>query len=569
MLKSFNYYLYFYNLNGNNFSFMASLDQYTGILGQKNAKHLLRRASFVYTKSLIDQYALLTPNQALNLLLTTNLPVVSLPYDPIPTTAPDGFWTESTALPTSFAGQLRKGGIVAGWWWYNAINSPNLKYKLSHFLSTCFTVEIGGSASATDFYDYIRLLLYYSYGNYKTLATKMTMNNNMLYYLNNTANTKTAPNENYAREFLELFTIGKGPQIGVGNYTTYTEADIVQAARVLTGFRRMSTRTVIDPDTSLPKGYNVYTYHHTSPKTFSSAFNNTVISAATNDVGMDTELNDFVNMVFNQQATAKNICRKMYIYFVKGTITPEVETDIIAPLAQDFYNNGYEIAPIIRKLLESKHFYDLDDSDPTNETIGGIIKSPLNQISEICTYLKATIPNPNTNAYDYYYKFWSIFVYNSYFTGSNMMIFDPENVAGHPAYYQAPDFDKNWISATNLISRYRLGESLLDGYNRISGNATIIAKINISLVVRDGNIITVANDPYILTSELCNALFAQNPNLDRVNYFMNTFLLQGLATFYWTNAWDDYIATGVNTVVESRLKLLVTNILRAPESQMF
>jgi hypothetical protein len=50
---------------------------------------------------------------------------------------------------------------------------------------------------------------------------------------------------------------------------------------------------------------------------------------------------------------------------------------------------------------------------------------------------------------------------------------------------------------------------------------------------------------------------------------MNSFLLQGLATFYWTNAWDDYIATGVNSVVESRLKLLVTNILRAPESQMF
>ena len=266
---------------------------------------------------------------------------------------------------------------------------------------------------------------------------------------------------------------------------------------------------------------------------------------------------------------SKNICRKMYIYFVKGTITPEVETDIITPLAQDFYNNGYEIAPIIRKLLESKHFYDLDDSDSTNETIGGMIKSPLNQLSEICTFLKATISDPNTSAYDYYYKFWSLFVYNSFLTGSNMMLFNPENVAGHPSYYQAPGFDKNWISATNLISRYRLGESLLDGYNRISGNATIIAKINISLVVRDGNIFTVANDPYILTSELCNALFAQNPDANRVNYFMSTFLLQGMANFYWTNAWDDYIATGVNTVVESRLKLLVTNILRAPESQMF
>ena len=548
---------------------MASLNQNTNILGNKNAKHLLRRASFVYTKTLIDQYALLTPNQALNLLLTTSPLVVQYPFDPLPTTAPDGFWTESTASATSFTGQARKGTLVGGWWWYNAINSPNLKYKLSHFLSTCFTVEMSGSGTPTEFYDYIRLLLFYSYGNYKALAKKMTLNNSMLTYLNNTANSKTAPNENYAREFFELFTIGKGPQIGIGNYTNYTEADIVQAARVLTGFRRVSARNVIDPDTNLPKGYNLFSQHHTSAKTFSSAFNNTVIRAATTDVGMDTELNDFVNMVFNQQATAKNICRKLYIYFVKGTITPEVETDIITPLAQDFYNNGYEIAPIIRKLLESQHFYDLDDSDATNETIGGIIKSPLQQISEVCTYLQATISNPNTNQYDYYYKFWNLFANNSFLTGANMILFDPDSVAGHPAYHQGPDYDKNWISASTLIARYRLGESLLDGYNRISGNATIITKINISNVIKTSNIISVANDPYILTSELCNALFAQIPDANRVNYFMNSFLLQGLATFYWTNAWDDFMATNTNTVVESRLKLLVTNILRAPESQMF
>ncbi|MEY3500139.1 MAG: hypothetical protein RL308_1808 [Bacteroidota bacterium] len=548
---------------------MASLNQNTNVLGVKNARHLLRRTSFVYTKSLVDQYSLLTPNQALNLLLTTSPLSVQFPYDPLPTTAPDGFWTESTALATSFTGQARKGAIVSGWWWYNAINSPNLKYKMSHFLSTCFTVEMSGSGTPTEFYDYIRLLLFYSYGNYKTLAKKMTLNNSMLTYLNNTTNSKTAPNENYAREFLELFTIGKGPQIGTGNYTNYTEADIVQAARVLTGFRRVAARNVIDSDTLLPKGYNLFSQHHTSPKTFSSAFNNTVIAAATTDVGMDTELNDFVNMVFNQQVTAKNICRKLYIYFVKGTISAEVETDIITPLAQDFYNNGYEIAPIIRKLLESQHFYDLDDSDATNETIGGIIKSPLQQISEVCTYLQATISNPNTSPYDFYYKFWSLFAYNSFLTGANMILFDPENVAGHPAYYQAPAFDKSWISASTLIARYRLGESLLDGYNRISGNATIITKINISDVIRNSNIISVSSDPYILTSELCNALFAQNPDADRVNYFMNSFLLQGLANFYWTNAWDSYIATNNNSVVESRLKLLVTNILRAPESQIF
>jgi hypothetical protein len=150
-----------------------------------------------------------------------------------------------------------------------------------------------------------------------------------------------------------------------------------------------------------------------------------------------------------------------------------------------------------------------------------------------------------------------------------MILFDPENVAGHPAYYQAPDFDKNWISASTLIARYRLGESLLDGYNRISGNAATNTKINISDVIRNSNIVSVANDPFVLTSELCNALFAQEPDVDRINYFMNSYLLQGLTNNYWTTAWDDYIATNSNTVVEFRLKLLVKNILRAPESQMF
>ncbi len=421
------------------------------------------------------------------------------------------------------------------------------------------------------FYDHIRLLLFYSTnGNYKELAKKMTLDYAMLYYLNNTSNSKTAPNENYAREFLELFTIGKGPQIAAGNYTNYTEADIVQAARVLTGFRVKSDRSVIDTTTGIPKGYNVFSSHDTtSAKVFSSAFGNKSIASATNANSMDTELNAFVEMVFNQQATAKNICRKMYIYFVKGTITAKVETDIITPLALDLYNNGYTILPVLRRLLTSQHFYDLDDSDATDETIGGIIKSPLQQISEIVTYLKATIPDPTTNSYEFYINFWNNFGHDTFLTGANMTLFDPDNVAGHLAYYQAPDFDKAWISSSTLIAKYRLGESLLDGYNRISGNASIKAKINISDVIKSGNLISNASDAFTLTTELCNALFAQVPDSDRINYFMNSFLLQGLATSFWTTAWDSYLSDGKNSVVEPRLKLLVTKILSAPESQLF
>ena len=549
---------------------MASLNPNTNALGIAFAKHLLKRATFSYTKPLVDQFAALTPQQALDLLLQDSPLVLPIPYDPLPSSAPDGFWTESTALPTSFSSQSRKASIVAGWWWYNAIQTPTLKYKLSHFLSTRFTVEkSNGAGSSTEFYDHIRLHLFYSFGNYKTLAKKVTVDNSMLLYLNNTANNKNSPNENYAREFLELFTIGKGPQIAPGNYTNYIEADIVQAARVLTGFKRKNDRSVIDPVTGIPKGYNLFSQHHLSPKVFSSAFNNTTINPATDDITMDFELNDFVEMVFNQMATAKNICRKLYIYFVKGNITPEVETDIIAPLAQLLYNNNYELAPTVRKLLESQHFYDLDDSNATDETIGAIIKSPLQQVSEICTYLQATIPDPTTDPLNFYNQFWVKFVHDTFLTGSNMILFDPENVAGHLAYYQAPEFDRSWISSSTLIARYRLGESLLDGFNRISGNANTAAKINISTVIQNGGLISDASDPVALTTELCNAIFAQNPDADRVAYFMNSFLLQGSVNYYWTDAWNTYLSSANNSVVEPRLKLLVSKLLSAPESQIF
>ena len=559
---------------------MASLNPKLTVLGTLFAKHLLRRTSFVYSKTIIDQFSGLTPTQALDLLFVDQSLTLALPYDPLtisnPATpnVPDGFWTEvpgTTTLPNVFDAQARKRSIVAGWWWFNAINSPTLKYKLCHFLSTRFTVEKSLCGASSYFYDHVRLLLFYATnGNYKSLAIKMTLDNAMLDYLDNTSNTKSAPNENYAREFLELFTIGKGPQIASGDYTTYKETDIVQAARVLTGFKIKADRTTIDSTNGIPKGYNLFSSHDTlGPKVFSSAFGNTSIASATDANSMDTELNAFVEMVFNQQATAKNICRKMYISFVKSTISAEVEKDIISPLATDLYNNGYNILPVLRRLLTSQHFYDLDDSNATDETIGGIIKSPLQQVSEMVTYLKATIPDPTTNSYEFYINFWNNFVHETFLTGANMIPFDPDNVAGHLAYYQAPDFDKSWISSSTLIAKYRLGESLLDGFNRISGNANIKTKINISDVIKNGNLISDASDAYTLTSELCNALFAQVPDSDRVNYFMNSFLLQGLAPFYWTNAWNLYLSDGKNSVVEPRLKLLVSKILSAPESQIF
>ena len=144
--------------------------------------------------------------------------------------------------------------------------------------------------------------------------------------------------------FWNYLPLAKEPQIAAGNYTNYTESDIVQAARVLTGFKRKPDRSIIDPETGIPKGYNQFSDHNTSPKTFSSAFNNKIITSASDAASMDTELDNYIEMVFNQPATAKNICRKIYTYFVKSNISAEVENDIINPLAQDLYNMAMKLS---------------------------------------------------------------------------------------------------------------------------------------------------------------------------------------------------------------------------------
>ncbi|MFA9289800.1 MAG: DUF1800 family protein [Solirubrobacteraceae bacterium] len=557
---------------------MASLEKHILPLGEKHAKHLLRRASFKYTKVLIDQLKVLTPTQALDFLTIPTSLIVAKPYDPDPLGAPYGFFTDITdpAHPAYFLGTPKRTSIVSAWWWYNAINAGTLEYKLSHFLSTKFTVEKsnGASGSALEFYDHVCLLLFYSYGNFKKFAKRMCLDNTMSAYLGNNFNRKNSPNENYAREFFELFTIGKGKQIEPGNYTNYTENDIVEAAKLLTGIRRRRERDIIDTETNIASTRYNFPDHKLGQKKFSAAFNNKIIDSAINEAGMDAELTEFVEMVFGKIETAKHFCRRLYIYFVRSTISQEVEQDIITPLAQELYNNNYEILPIVRKLLESKHFYDLDDSNSEDEVIGGIIKSPLQLFSETFTYLNCTTKNPNIIAEtrDFYIFFWDRFVHNTFFSGANMLPFDPETVAGHSAYHQSPEFDKAWISAATLISRYRMGESLIEGRNKISPNADIKAKIDIVTVIKDAGIISNPSDPNILCKELCDALFGQIPTKERVDYFKNSFLLKdapGNQDFYWTSEWNKFLSTNNKSVVEPRLKELIIKIISAPEFQLF
>ena len=531
-------------------------------LGLRKAKHLLRRATFNYSKFVIDTISLMTPNEAL-LFLSSNVGyMISEPFD----YKNDGYWTSSGELPNSFSTQEKKRSYVGAWWWYNSINQVTIKYKLTYFLFTSFTVGNNSNAGAsTYFFDYLRLLDFYALGNLKDLTKKITLDNAMLEFLNNTDNHANNPNENYAREFLELFTILKGPQIGVDNYTNYTELDVQQAARVLTGFRKMNDRSKIDDDTNLPKGWNDISKHDTANKVFSEAFNNTEINGQDTEDGMNQELNDFVDMIFDKEETARSYCRKLYRFFVKSEWNNDIELEIIEPLSQQLINNNYEILPVVTTLLSSKHFFDQADGIDNDDIVGAIIKSPLQLVNEVVTFFQIPIPDLNTNPEEYYGKFFRKFLHNSFLASAGMDFFNPDTVAGFPAHYQEPEFDRHWFTSSTVTARYKLIESFVTGKNKIFPNANIFTQIDIVAFVFE-NIDNPSNINDLVT-QMANYLFPEFIDQDRIKYFIDI-VLQDYEDYYWTEAWNMYINDGDDVIVRTRLNSLVTSMVNAAEFQL-
>lgn len=568
---------------------MPSLNESTSVLGIRKAKHLLRRACFHYSRATLNYFANLTPSQAINELSVQPVNFWLDPYDTTTNTqdgSNDGFWIHSGNPPSSYPyGQNKKRLIVSGWWWYNMLKQNTLKHKLIWFLHTCFTVsKDNGAGKSAYFYDYLQLLDFYAYGSVKDLAKKITFDNAMLQYLDNTTNNKNNPNENYAREFLELFTILKGPQIAEGNYTNYTEFDIQQAAKVFSGIKLKADRYTFDQDTGIPCGYVNINQHDTGSKTFSSAFNNQTIQGGTSEAGVVDELSDFVEMIFSNDETAKSYCRKLYRFFVRREWTPDVENDIITPLSQQFINSGYNLLSVTQTLLKSQHFFDEDNSDSTDEIIGGMIKSPVQFLTEIVSFLDISVPNPeassanppatwSTDQLDFFH-FYRKFCHDSFFPGGGMSIFSPDTVAGYPGDYQAPDFDRSWFSSNTIVARYKTMESLISGQNRIIGvltnnngnNYYQNIKVQFNSVSYISNNISDPFDSYGIVVKLVQLFFCETLDSSRINYFRE--ILDDNNSGYWASAWADFQATGNDVQVKTRLDELFTKLINAAEFQL-
>ena len=542
---------------------MASLAPKNGPLGKRLAAHLLRRTTFAHNKDRIDEIAQMTAEQAVDALFVYQAPSIPEPIDP--ETGQGWINTGVDAISSNF--RLRH--YTRTWWMHEALLDNSIGSKMTFFLHTNFVVSVAIYLPSRIF-DHLALLRHYSLGNFRQLAEKIILDDTMLRYLDNTLNNKWNPNENFAREYLELFTIGKGEQIGPDNYTNYTEEDIRQAARLLTGFKTANRGQYIDPDTGLSRGRAVLSSHDRDDKTFSEAFQGRTITGAQTTEEMFTELSEFVDMIFEQDETARAIARKLYRFFVSRNISQEIEDDIIEPLAATFRNNGYELEPIVKQLLKSVHFYDEDDSDNSDEIIGVLVKSPLELFLGAMGFFNVQVPDPVQEPEDHYVNFYLRSVINVYLTRTDFNVLSPSVVAGYPAYYQSPEYNRNWFNGSTIIGRYSLPEMLLTG-RRVLAGGSLGGGVQLDIVdyiSQRGNV-SNAYLAHFLVRDLLGYMLPEMPDNNRVNYFLNTIFLDDLPAQDWSYEWDNYVNTGDDTEVRIPLQNLVQAIMYSPEYQLF
>jgi uncharacterized protein (DUF1800 family) len=511
--------------------FFSGLAPYAGSWTINEVTHLLKRTMFGATKADIDYFLTLSPDAAIDELLN-NITTPSPPvrdygllqeedgiYDDLGV-AQGQTWVNdpNMASDPEVRGQInsRRLDSLRKWWAGLIINQGrSIQEKMVLFWHHHFSVQQQEVENAQFLYRHHNLLRSNMLGNFKTLVKEVTIDPAMLIHLNNYLNSKQAPDENYAREMQELFTIGKG------NDSLYTEDDVIAAARVLTGWR-------ITDDPLGP--YFDAGSHDMGSKTFSAFYNNTTIGGSSNG---SQELDALVNMIFATTEASRFICRKLYKWFVYYEIDDATERDVIEPMAAVLKNNNYDIRPALAVLLKSEHFF-----DPINQAC--YIKTPFDMI--VGTLREFSVGYP---AYTDYAAGYPLFF--SLFENAAAMqqeLFQPPDVSGWPSYYQEPMHYELWVNSNSLPKRADFTDGLVN-------DAVIDTRAF-------ANYSTDPANPDQLINDVTALLLRYPLSVNSKNYIKRRFLLNNTADdTIWINAWNSNDNTVINTSLQEMFKFLM------------
>ena len=396
------------------------------------AAHLLERAGFGGTPEEIDALARLTPVEAVRRLVHfQNIDNSHLaPFDhsgvhdpglePFPPSRPavtdlakeKG---EALGIKVKPAGNRRLQPVVnkffywlrasvletnrVAYWWANRMVRTNhpLEEKMALFWHGHYAVN---ESKVRDYRKLLRELEIFQAqgtGNFRDLMVAVAQDPAMLSFLDAGVNVKGAPNENFAREIMELFTMG------VGNYT---EKDIREGARAFTGWNYDDLNFVVNKDK-----------HDSSPKTF--------LGRTGNFDGVDV-----IDIIMAQPVTAKFIAGKIYRFFVREEVSPELQEKLGAVLR----DGHYEIAPLLETIFLSKDFY-------SPASVGTQIKSPVQLV--ISTYRKLGLSDVP-----------GVPDFNSATSALGQLLFRPPTVAGWAQ-------GRSWVTPGLLLERGNFARDVL------------------------------------------------------------------------------------------------------------
>ncbi len=574
-----------------------ALTAFQGLLGPTRAAHLLRRASFGPTISQINQFAAITGTEAINLLFDDQIPDPMLPINP--ETGQD--WLLSGLYGEELSARDLNEELVMWLIGIAADTSQKISFsvreKMVCFFHTHFTTKSEKVGNSRSLYFQNELFRKFAFDknqlpefNFKSLLKKISVDNAMLRFLDGSQNVKGSPNENYGRELMELYSIGRGLEgtfptdLPQGDYLNYTEQDVQAAARVLSGFKLNESFSSIDIDTNLPRGYVDPGSHDDDDKQFSSRFANAVVSAdptlllngePTEESVLD-ELSQLIEMITSKQESALYICRRIYRYYVYHEITQELQESVISDMAATLIANNFKIQPVLEELFLSSHFYDAAASSD-DDKFGAIIKSPLDLVVGTLRFFNISLADFTTD-YNLFYSQASILRKQMRLMG--MDYYQPFEVAGYTAYHQYPAYNRNWISSNYLANRYDFINSLFGMMNPQNPDMPFIDLLQFTRNSFDS---ASREDARNMIMKYIQYLFPVHFNLtfdanaddnsglsaDRINYFLQAFLFEPKIDAdpetEWTKRWNTNFEM---SVVDGQLLKLINALLQTPEYQL-
>jgi len=315
----------------------------------RRAGHLLRRTGFGFAWSELDAALASTPSALVQVMLA--------PSAPPP--APAAWTTRPPLAGSDDANRVQYYSWIrdAQEWWVNLMleRTAMLREKMALFWHNHFVSEYPTVLVAQHMFRQNQLFREYAFGDFRKLVKEVTVDPAMLRYLDGATSRAGNPNENYARELLELFTLGAGSY--ADGTAHYTEHDIIELARALTGWNILG----LDSEFMPPR------FDNGAKTIFGATANFGVQGRAERDV---------IDLIFEQQdrdhslpRAAVFLCSKLYRTFVYDV--PDMA--IVADMASTLVANGWRLAPVLEQLLTSEHFFD-------DAVIGAQIKSPADYV---------------------------------------------------------------------------------------------------------------------------------------------------------------------------------------------